>query len=492
MHLVSIRASVVRDAKDGWAQLFRQAALLFFKTGQDAANGVNLDLGHGFPPILFACISTVIGDEAALKSCWSIKGASGSKPCMYCQNVVLHHLGLHPHSDLDTSKLALETDDSVLQGARSLAEAFGTISRAQFEKMEKAPGIVHTGGPIAVTQMDWMHIYCVSGVFNTEGGFLMARLKDAGLRWQDLDAYLQTFQFPKQLRAKGTSGSQTLRGYDGGDIKCSASEALSVYPCFRPMLMQLVPPNAPLSTQEAVFSFYALADVLDLLVRDKQCGGVTPDQLEAAVKRHLRLRVAAYGPENQQPKVHYAMHLANMMKIQSVLTCWVHERKHKELKRFANDTHNANRTTGFEKSLLQMAALSQAESLQSFQVNSGICLVNPKPAEEAVAVHARAVAGGSALDAVQQASDAMLGPGRLCATQDVALAKVQGQQRIVEVWFHVSIDQVHFSVVSPWAPAAAPNAFKKADSPMFVPTADIERCCVWHPTNDPEVIIVVP
>ena len=71
------------------------------------------------------------------------------------------------------------------------------------------------GGPITVTQMDWMHIYCVSGVFNTEGGFLMARLKDAGLRWQDLDAYLQTFQFPKQLRAKGTSGSQTLRGYDG-------------------------------------------------------------------------------------------------------------------------------------------------------------------------------------------------------------------------------------------------------------------------------------
>ena len=320
----------------------------------------------------------------------------------------------------------------------------------------------------------------------------MARLKDAGLRWQDLGAYLQTFQFPKQLRAKGTSGSQTLRGYDGGDIKCSASEALSVYPCLRLVLMQLVPPNAPLSTQEAAFSFYALADVLDLLVRDKQCGGVTPDQLEAAVKRHLRLRVAAYGPENQQPKVHYAMHLANMMKIQSVLTCWVHERKHKELKRFANDTHNANRTTGFEKSLLQMAALSQAESLQSFQVNSGICLVNPKPAEEAVAVHARAVAGGSALDAVQQASDAMLGPGRLCATQDVALAKVQGQQRIVEVWFHVSIDQVHFSVVSPWAPAAAPNAFKKADSPMFVPTADIERCCVWHPTNDPEVIIVAP
>ena len=62
---------------------------------------------------------------------------------------MLHHLGLHPHSDLDTSKLALETDDSVLQGARSLAEAFGTISRAQFEKMEKALGIVHSQlGPL--------------------------------------------------------------------------------------------------------------------------------------------------------------------------------------------------------------------------------------------------------------------------------------------------------------------------------------------------------
>ena len=89
-HACSIRASCVRDsASDGWSQLFTQVAGLFFRAPQDASAGVHLELGEGLPSFWFAKLDLVIGDGAALASCWSLKGASGTKPCLCCENVFL-------------------------------------------------------------------------------------------------------------------------------------------------------------------------------------------------------------------------------------------------------------------------------------------------------------------------------------------------------------------------------------------------------------------
>ena len=516
-HICSLRANCVRDsAGDGWSQLFLQVCNLFFTSPHDASAGVHLELGEGLPPFWFAKVDLVIGDGAALAACWSLKGASGTKPCFYCQNVFLHGLNLHLHDssgrlvshvECDVSKLALETDESILNSAKMLRDNFGTASRAQFERMEKAVGIVHTmrgpmncdhllqrlnGGPISVTQMDWMHIYCVNGVFNTECGFLLESLRAAGLKYADLDKYLQGFKYPKQLQSKGTTGSKTLKGYDGGEVKCSASEALAVYPCIRLMLMTLVPDEVPQDTTLAIVSFHALCEVLDLLQQDKKLGNVDPDTLHGAVERHVTFRIAAYGEDRQQPKVHWSLHLSSMKRLQPVLTCWVHERKHKEIKRVANDVANANRTVGFEKSMLTSVLLAQQEALKGLAILDGVALVNPKPASEAIAYHAKIAAGCTVLDSVEHAHDVFLGPGQLCASKDVAIATVQGAEAVVEVWFHVLVaNHVHMTVVSPWAPAGT-NLFRKQDDPLFIPTSDIQRCCIYHPTSEPGVVAVVP
>lgn len=516
-HACSIRASCVRDsASDGWSQLFTQVAGLFFRAPQDASAGVHLELGEGLPSFWFAKLDLVIGDGAALASCWSLKGASGTKPCLYCQNVFLHGLNLHLHDrsgrfvshvECDMSKWALETDQSVLNSAKMLRDNFGNTSRAQFDRMEKAVGIVHTmrgplncdhllqrlnGGPISVTQMDWMHIYCVNGIFNTECGFLLESLRAAGLQYIDLDRYLQGFKYPKQLQSKGTTGSKTLKGYDGGEVKCSASEALAVYPCIRLMLMTLVPDDVPHDTTLAIVSFHALCGVLDLLQQDKKLGNVDPDTLHGAVERHVTFRIAAYGEDRQQPKVHWSLHLSSMKRLQPVLTCWVHERKHKEIKRVANDVANANRTVGFEKSMLTSVLLAQQEALKGLNILDGVALVNPKPANEAIAHHARIAAGRGILESVEHAHDALLGPGQLCASKDVAVATLQGADAVVEVWFHVLVaNHVYMTVVSPWTPAGT-NLFRKQDEPLFIPTSDIQRCCIYHSTSDPGVVAVVP
>ena len=127
-------------------------------------------------------------------------------------------------------------------------------------------------------------------------------------------------------------------------------------PCIRFMLM---------TSTLAIVSFHALCHVLDLLQQDKKVGNVHPDTLHGAVERHVTFRIAAYG-EDRQPKVHWSLHLSSMKRLQPVLTCWVHERKHKEIKRVANDVAKANRTVGFEKSMLTSVLLAQQEALKSW------------------------------------------------------------------------------------------------------------------------------
>lgn len=70
----------------------------------------------------------------------------------------------------------------------------------------------------------------------------------------------------------------------------------------RLMLMQLLPQNAPPNTLNAVQSFYALANVLDLLQQLKLGDEVSPDALGEAIRTHLVLRIQAYGQEFCQPK----------------------------------------------------------------------------------------------------------------------------------------------------------------------------------------------
>lgn len=547
-HICSIRSNAVRECEFGWAQVFKAVCLLFFQPPEDATLGIPLTVqGNTF--LFFAKIALVIGDIAALTSCLCLKGASGSKPCVFCQNVTLHGLNLHTndpsgrlvsHAEPDVSKLSFETNESLAAALALLGqEVAARRSKATIERTEKALGLVHNpdgplcsqqflaklqGGPLDVIQFDWMHLYCVSGILNTELGYLMDSLKTAGLAWKDLDAYLRQFILPKQVASRGVGGTKVLKGYDGGEVKCSASEGLSVYIMFRLMLMQLVPQDAPPDTLCAVQSFYALANVLDLLQQLKLGDDVSPNQLGEAIRTHLLLRIQAYGQALCQPKCcladgilspicflffsptgdnslvltsnklppgHYALHLEGMVRRQPLLTCWVHERKHKELKRFGSDTSNANRTVGYERSLLQSVVLSQLEDMKRLQTFDGIYLDGPAPCDEQLALHVRRLAGRSALEPVWFAKDAFLAMGRMCGANDVALVNLRGSESVAQVWFHVQVGPVNLSCVSAWIPAG-PNLFQKQDAPEFIPTSMITRCLMYRPTDSASVMAVAP
>ena len=75
----------------------------------------------------------------------------------------------------------------------------------------------------------------------------------------------------------------------------------------------------PHDTTLAIVSFHSLCHVLDLLQQDKKLGNVDPETLHGAVERHVTFRIAAYGEDRQQPKVHWSLHLSSMKRLQPVL-----------------------------------------------------------------------------------------------------------------------------------------------------------------------------
>ena len=158
------------------------------------------------------------------------------------------------------------------------------------------------------TQFDWMHVYLVNGVFHSELTLLMDELKSL-LPLNQAHDRLQAFTFPKELQSRGVTGKGIFRKVDDM-IKSTASEALSIYPVIRFVLMDTAG-GPPPPVARAVRSFVALCQVLDqLCFRRKQASF---KELRAAVQLHTQCRVDAYGPQKMQPKTHYAGHLASFL-----------------------------------------------------------------------------------------------------------------------------------------------------------------------------------
>ena len=84
-----------------------------------------------------------------------------------------------------------------------------------------------------------------------------------------------------------------------------------------------------------VTSLLRCIDVMDLLVR-VHTGRVTPAMLADAMAIHCAAHVVAYGYILFVPKHHYMLHIpAQLAKFKMLVQCFVHERKHKIVNRWA-------------------------------------------------------------------------------------------------------------------------------------------------------------
>ena len=166
------------------------------------------------------------------------------------------------------------------------------MGKGAFEELEKSLGLTFAPegalfdenfmssipGVVSMTSFDWMHVYLVSGLWNSEVPLLIDKVKqEHAMGLSDFVVYLKSLSWPKKVSSRGTSGIKAVEKLKDGQLSCSASEGLSLYPTLRAFLMTQVPQSVG-AAAKAVHSYYCLAAALDLLQRTRS-ESVSPIEL---------------------------------------------------------------------------------------------------------------------------------------------------------------------------------------------------------------------
>ena len=295
-HICVIRSNRVKLVKDGYTQVFKQLMSLFFESPHDIRLGVPLNFpARGLQKMFCGRISMIVGDEAALKQIWSVKGSAGTMMCMLCRNVVASVSDLDSHASgsllpscvTTLAGVVAHTDGSIQANAQFLASQKPIVSKAAFDRLEQGLGLSFApngalwsadcydymfGGPASATCFDWMHCFFVAGLWTSEAGLLCLNLSEsfafhnfnvfscafqgttgdvyvsrcdalgkakAGI---DIEAYVAQVIFPKKVQAKSAHLAKNFKRKIGeGDLHTSASDALTLYGVLRSLLISLVP-----------------------------------------------------------------------------------------------------------------------------------------------------------------------------------------------------------------------------------------------------------
>ena len=214
------------------------------------------------------------------------------------------------------------------------------------------------------------------------------------------------------------AGKQYNSCREAEQFKATASEGLTLYPIVRQWCSSVLIPSG--STEPAE-SFMALAAVLDLLCCSRNGVRVTPAQLNAAMLNWLHKHTHTYGDRFKKPKAHYALHLPAMLGHRKLLcACWVHERHHKVIKRFAQMHRNLR---SMENGMCEELISQKVHELTKPVVTTGV--LNPRPATARIASEIRKLFGVPMQEEVLSGSNARV-DRRPLHVHDVALANVHG------------------------------------------------------------------
>ena len=506
--LAAVRGTETANLPGTMSHLFKRLLQEFFTPVHNiATSGITLSLhgDNGPTALLVAAFGIVIGDERALAAILCCKGSAGTKPCFLCLNLVeVGHpligqsnyiLGI---DNLDRSQHKQNTNEGIVELLRRLA----LVPSGKLTELERLWGWNHEPNnvipslmpkPRDSTMFDWMRIYLVGGVFNSELFAMLAFLKQAKVDMNSFYEFLCKWRWP---RWAGPSPVHLLSPdnikamlKDTDHFKGSASECLSLYPVIGVFLQVFV--RGKCGPQ--IRSFLALCAVLDLLTSLKMCQ-VPAAVLDQAIVLHLELYKAAYGSVGFKPKHHAATHLAEQLaRWSTLLCCFVHERRHKLVKRCLKDRQNL---TSFEKGVMQELTLQHLYDLKeraSWKATHIIdpvaptramlkALVNAWPTATELKVSKTAVANGSPIRA-----------------GDVALVDALGSRRAAEVWFHADIDGALYSCVSLWEATTGAadcdrlKTYKKHDQPTLLELSALYVALV-HMENDAgdQVTAIIP
>ena len=505
MFLTMARSHLVNALPAAMSEFAKLALKSFFDPSSDFQRGgilVQTKLGNA---LLFFKLSVMVGDERALKDTWQSKGASGLLCCFLCRNIVPKSSELdtadatstlQPSTTLDPRLIIPQTDESLRTAVQMLRDQVGVLGKGAFKDLTRALGINFCPSgllfdnqlmthlqPTEMTMYDWMHCYLVSGVFHIEVNLLLEQLSSVHINHTHIHSFLKQFKWPQRLASRSSACKSLFEKH--GEFKSNASDALSIYPILRLFLQMHVLPAAQRNQPvlNACDTFFKLCSVLDILRKINHGGNYTPARLSSAVLLHLRKFQDTYGIEPWIPKFHLVTHLAAQLSRNKVLiSCFVHERKRKEIKRFGTEVDN---TTSFEYGVLKSVVKSHLLALSDdayFPMDDCCKLLDPRPAQPHVIAAVRHELGGVG-SVVNVSFTAYHAPFQQSSRLDIAVVTVDGTRQVAQVWYHLDVDGHALSCVALCAKLGG-NRFRLTNEPVLIHTRSICDTCIYRLEGD--------
>ena len=324
----------------------------------------------------------------------------------------------------------------------------------------------------------WVRGIFAGGVFNKVVLRVCQELTTDGMpAWQQLSEYIDVWEWPFSLKFRAASAKPFLpsrvRSHKQAEsFKVPASEGLNLMPVLGYFVQKVVKPSG--SCSHGCDAFLCLCDIVDALqlVRVQLTEAEYLRQLNFTF---LRLCKMAGWAEIAIPKWHWMVHYHQHLERHGMLvTCWVHERKHKMVKRYSQDI--ANRRT-YARPVLSEAVSHQLHSMaapESFETAEGLVSKSKPPKRVMSCLNENmdfAFAPGRAFSI----TCARIGQIKQIHVSDTVLFVVDGVLRAGQVRLLVELESVPFAVVNHWTLAAIDAALGSAN---FTTGHDLHVICL--------------
>ena len=355
------RTETVKDTKGGVSAVVKKLLDIFFHGDHDPRTaGISLQLHDGGNMHLWLGLGPIIADESALHGIYSCKGAAGLKPCMLCCNLFNLRFRRAGIEAVDVDKWVVfhdhhDASDLVLQTRETLQTIIGRLS-APMSKTDRATLETHLGwnhnpdglmadpvfrelaSPIDHCLFDWMHVFLVSGVWNTAAFMMLTAFQSFGILIPMIAAYTEAWYLPG-LRAKHGdcttvfSAERWKSSKAANHIKCTASEALSCLQIMAVFCASLLAGGRPDAEKAHAKCYLQLVHLVELLIRSAK-EVISAIAFTTAAADFLKTFRGLYGSDSMTPKFHSLLHFGRFLERWGrVPNCFVLERKHKMVKR---------------------------------------------------------------------------------------------------------------------------------------------------------------
>ena len=230
-----------------------------------------------------------------------------------------------------------------------------------------------------------------------------------------------------------------------------------------------------------------------MCIRDSaNTGKVTPAMLADAIAKHYAAHLVAYGYTVFVPKHHFMLHIPRQLeRFKFLVACFVHERKHKVVKRWAVPLCTGNKRN-YERSLLEECTLAHVNSLKNPLLKP--CLLETTAASPKVVAALRSHGFPSAESALIGRS--LRVQGRTITTGDVVLYRGDGHSddRVGEIDFIASLGGKTYTCLSNWPVQHKTGQWRKAvvtNEFTIVPAACMLTSLIFTPTKVGNVATVL-